>query len=424
MIYRLCWGFCAVTLLRSAIAVAAPAPSVAATSAPGASAVNPPLLPRSPSTAAGEPADFTAEAKLLFRIAACAGNDPVPEAIDPQQVERHCVNIRRRVDEYRSRYLDKARPFFAALVPGDVAKTVVYPFGGGDLLSALVAFPEATEITTISLELAGDPRRIATLSKPQLGRSLTALRTEIGGLLWVGSNTSLNLSSSQRNDLPVQVSSFLIGLATAGYEPLAMRVFRIEPDGSTHYLTRAEIAAADAVVAQRARRPRSLKSSWSSPNFSEAFSNVEIQYRRPGEKEVRVHRHIGWNLSDDYLLAHPQLLTYLARKGKVAMLTKGASYLLWLPSFSKIRDYMLGHLSWMVSDSTGIPPSYASAAGMLQETYGRFSGAFLEGAEARGQRHSEAFRSLWRNSPQRALPMRFGYVDLNKQAHLLVTRPR
>ena len=43
--------------------------------------------------------------------------------------------------------------------PKDLPTALVYPFGGGDLMAALQLFPEATEITTISLELAGDPRR-------------------------------------------------------------------------------------------------------------------------------------------------------------------------------------------------------------------------------------------------------------------------
>jgi hypothetical protein len=439
-------------VVAAAPAAAYAAPAAASPAAPLPAAA---VAPAPDPVAAEAPADFTPQAKLLFRVAACGGQDaevaaapgaaaaplvpavptaagPVtatasslPPSIDAAVVATHCANIRRRMADYRKRYLERARPFFDKLVPSSAPATVVYPFGGGDLLSALVAFPNATEITTISLEQAGDPRRIDALTKAQLARSLGALRGEIGGLLSVGSNTSLNLSSSQRNELPAQVSSFLMGLAVAGYEPVAMRVFRIEPDGQLHYLSQREIAALDATAAEgRERRPRSLKASWHSPNFSVAFANVELQYRRPGDAVLRVHRHIGWNLGDGYLTEHPELLLHLRRKGKVTLLTKGASYLLWLPTFSKIRDYMLEHLAFMVSDSTGIPPAYANAAGMVQVPYGAFAGAFLEGAELHGQRHSEAFRALWKQSPRRALPMRFGYVDLAKQAHLLVTQPR
>ena len=38
--------------------------------------------------------------------------------------------------------------------------------------------------------------------------------------------------------------------------------------------------------------------------------------------------------------------------------------------------------------------------------------------------HDDEFRDLWRAQKRRSLPFRFGYVDLNKQAHLVVTRPK
>jgi hypothetical protein len=296
----------------------------------------------------------------------------------------------------------------------------VYPFGGGDLISALVAFPDATEITTVSLELAGDPRRLRTLTPAALEHSLGALRAEIGGLISVGSNTSQNLSAQQRNDLPGQVSSFLIGLVAGGYEPLAMRYFTLDEVGAIHYLEREQIDALDREAALH--RPKSLKRDWQSPNFSAAFSNVEIRYRKIGETVVRVHRHIGWNLRDDYMAKHRELLRHLEGKGKVTILVKGGSYLLWRDNFALLRDYILDHLAWMLSDSTGVPPTYAEKAGMIQETYGYYHGAFLE--DARDTKADDAFVALWRSQRHRKLDFRFGYVDMDKQAHLVVTRPR
>lgn len=403
---------------------AAPAAAAPPTAAPGA-----PAAPPADAPAAGG-VDFADDAKLLFRVAACGNADtPLPASLasgDAQAVARldkivarHCKAILSRMAEFRTTYFEKGRTWFDEVVPRDLPKTVVYPFGGGDLLSALVAFPDAAEITTISLELAGDPRRLRTLSPDAVDRSLGALRSEIGGLISVGSNTSENLSHQQRNDLPGQVSSFLLGLVAAGYEPVAMRYFTLDDVGAIHYLEQAEIDDID----RRAKKThtRSLKHDWQSPNFSEAFANVEIQYRKPGETQLRVHRHIGWNLGDPYLGKHPELIRHLEKKGTVTMLTKGASYLLWRRDFSVIRGYMLDHLAWMLSDSTGIPPAFTRPAGMVQDTYGHYDGAFLEGTD---ERHDEAFIALWKSQKTRRLPFRFGYVDKDKQAHLVVTRPR
>jgi hypothetical protein len=404
-------------------APASPPAATPPTSASGAVAAAPPV--------ALEGADFIDDARLLYRIAACGNPDsPLPgelggsDAAAAARLDKivglHCKVIQSKLAEFRTTYFEKGRAWFDSVVPRALPTTVVYPFGGGDLLSALVAFPDATEVTTISLELAGDPRRLRTLAPAAIERSLGALRIDIGGLISVGSNTSENLSNQQRNDLPGQVSSFLLGLVAGGYEPVAMRYFTLDDTGGVHYLTQAEIDDLD--KAAQKTRPRSLKHDWQSPNFSQAFANVEIQYRRPGDAQLRVHRHIGWNLGDPYLAKHPELMRHLEKKGTVTMLTKGASYLLYRGDFSVIRGYMLDHLAWMLSDSTGIPPTYARPAGMVQETYGHYTGAFLEGAQ--DNRHDDSFIELWRSQKVRRLPFRFGYVDKDKQAHLVVTRPK
>jgi hypothetical protein len=208
-----------------------------------------------------------------------------------------------------------------------------------------------------------------------------------------------------------------MGLAATGHEPVSMRYFRLEDDGAIHYLEPAEIDAIESGAKKR-------KFDWTSPSFSEAFAHVEIRYRKlddpPGV--VRVHRHLGWNLADGALRAEPQLLRHLEAKGKVAMMTKGASYLLWLPGFKKIRDYMLANLAWMVSDSTGIPPAYATPAGMVQETYGTFRDAYL--GHSRNTAHARDFARLWSESPKRPMPFRFGYLDAGDRPHLVVTRPQ
>jgi hypothetical protein len=413
----------AVAAAPAAVAAAPAAGSAAVASAPAAAKPGePPAL---------EGTNFIADAKLLYRVAACGSADaPLPEDLTHGDgklaaklepiVAAHCKSILSRIAEFRTTYFDKGRAWFDSVVPKDVPKAVVYPFGGGDLLSALVAFPDATEITTISLEQAGDPRRLRTLTPAAIDRSLGALRLEIGGLISVGSNTSENLSNQQRNDLPGQVSSFLLGLVAGGYEPVAMRYFTLDDKGAIHYLVQSEIDDIDQ-QAQKTR-PKSLKHDWLSPNFSQAFANVEIQYKKPGDDQIRIHRHIGWNLGDPYLGKHPEVIRHLEQKGPVTVLVKGASYLLYRDDFSVMRGYLLGHLKWMLSDSTGIPPTFARPAGMVQETYGHFEGAFLESAQ--DNRHDDAFVALWKSQKTRRLPFRFGYVDKDKQAHLVVTRPR
>ena len=97
-----------------------------------------------------EAADFTADAKLYYRVVACGNSDALPAGVDQAIVDKHCAVMAKRYADFQKSYAAPAEAFFAPLRPTDLPKTVVYPFGGGDLASALVTYPNATDITTIS----------------------------------------------------------------------------------------------------------------------------------------------------------------------------------------------------------------------------------------------------------------------------------
>lgn len=393
-----------------------------ACSGPAAGPASPPPSPQAPAPPPAQAApvalpgaDYGADARLLYRVLACAGDEPLPPALDAGTVAAHCAEMRRRIEGYQKRYLATAGPYLAKLRPADTPATVVYPFGGGDLLSALTTYPEATEVTTLSLEQSGDPRRLAGLDQKRLGQSLQLIRQTIAPLLALNDSTSENLMKGQQGEIPGQLGFFVVALAVHGYEPVHARYFRIEDDGRLHYYDSAEVERGDDETA------RSLKGSWTPPDFAPIFANVELAYRRAGagpDAPLRVHRHIGANLADGPLGKRPGLLRYLEARGQVAAMTKAASYLLWRPDFSVVRRYLLEHATLMISDSTGIPPAFARKAGFEQETYGRFAGSFLPADAGINQ----AFRDLWQAQPARPLPFRYGYIDEARSYHLLVMR--
>ena len=360
-------------------------------------------------------ADFTPEVRLLFRVVACGGEDPLPPMLDTAAVDDYCQWLVPQLATYEKAYLAKARPFLAAHRPADLPTSVVYPFGGGDLLSALLTYPDGLEFTTLSLEHAGDPRRLKDLDQARLAQNLAEFRKRIVGLFTYAESTSENMMQLEKSDVPGQLAFFVVALAAHGYEPVSLRYFRLEPEGGIRYLTAEDIAAEENTKAQR------LSKVWVSPEFSVSFSNSELVFRRKGkEGPLHVHRHLAANLSDDNLRKDPSVVKHLEAKGTVCAMTKAASYLLWAEGFSKIRNYLLGHMAFMFSDSTGIPPSDAAKAGFEMETYGKFSAPFLL---ARAQ-VAEEFKKLWAGQPYRELNFRYGYPDKAGQNHLLITRPK
>jgi hypothetical protein len=364
------------------------------------------------------PADFVAEARALMRVVACQGEGPLPAGLDAATHAAFCKKQLKSIAAYRDGYLPVASRFLAKLRPAGLPTAVVYPFGGGDLLSALTTYPDATDVTTASLEHAGDPRRLGAIkSKEQLADSLELIRYTSWGLLNANDSKTENLMKGQRGEIPGQLAFFLTALAVHGYEPISLRFFRVEKDGSLHYYTPSEIAAVEKEDAKL------LRGKWTEPDFSVAFSNSELTFVKRGQgaqAAARVHRHIAWDLSDP-AVKKTGIIRFLEIKGPVAAMTKAASYLLWREDFSRVRSYLLSHMVFMISDSTGIPPGYAAKAGFVQETYGTFEVSFLEASE----RINADFVALWRGQPHRKLPIRYGYIDGAKpegHVHLLVTR--
>ncbi|HUS32799.1 MAG TPA: hypothetical protein VMZ53_30065 [Kofleriaceae bacterium] len=371
----------------------------------------------------GQGDEYAAQVKLMFRIAACGNTtDAVPERLSEHSITGHCQRMNRIYAGYKKAWVDKAKPFIAKLRPTDVPATVVYPFGGGDLSSALTVYPDATEITTISLEAAGDVRAVDSIDQKRLDADLDAISKDINRLYKAAHSTTQSLQQASHSILPGTIMFALAGLAVHDMEPVQLRYFDLEKDGTLHYLTAKEMDDR----AEKIGRPYRTKKKWVEHFWYEqhsAFGNVEIQFRPRGDTKaaVRTYRHILANLDDKHMKDDDRVLKHLASKGKVAVMTKAASFLLWWDDFSQIRDYLLANTQWMISDASGIPLRYAEKAGYELVTYGDFAGPYFT-QDPIGAR--KEFIKLWAEEPHRDLPFRFGYPDKDKKNHLMVMQPK
>jgi hypothetical protein len=335
--------------------------------------------------------DLVVPARALQRVAACGPDDEaLPLRFDARVVEEHCAALRREYELYRERWLKVAEPFFASIVPGDVAPVVVYPFGGGDLLAALATFPAATEFVTMSLEPAGDVRAIDALQPSELGDALLPVRQLVARQLLVSFLSTKNLDLLAHGSLPGELVLTLVALSIHGYEPVSLRYFDVESNGALRY------------GASRAR-------------------NMELRFRAPGDAgAARVLLHLAVNLDDAHLAGNRGLVALLESKGPFAAMTKAGSHLLWMGSFSTLRRLLLEHMQWMVSDITGIPPRLARSAGFVQDAYGIYDGPDPYGP---GEgRDVDDFAELFRHARSRPLPFWYGYPDRDHHGLVVVTR--
>lgn len=357
-----------------------------------------------------DPHDFTSEARALLRVGAC-GDGTVPDGVPQPLLDKHCDVITKAQNDYTEAWVKPARAFFEAHVPKDLPKKVVYPFAGGDLSTALTVYPDADEITTISLEPAGDPRDIDVLKGKPLQAALDKVEYELKFLYRVNFSNTLNMIAAMRaGQLPTELIFALSALKLHGYEIVQLRYFSINEDGTLHYLDDRDIA--------KAGEPGKV----SPANRNLVFANAELQFRRPGGR-IQIWRHIRANLGDleskgigPGLKADPRVLRHLELKGEVAGMTKAASYLLSWDTFSLMRDYLLKHVVWMVSDATGVAPKWGKPAGFEYETYGTFEGPHISA----GNSIYKNWRDEFHAEDKRELPFRFGYYDKHNRNHLII----
>lgn len=348
--------------------------------------------------------DFIAEAKELLVVGACA--EGTSTRVKPAIVAAHCKSVTATQAEYKKAWITPASEFFKRLVPAGLPKTVVYPFSGGDLSTALTVYPDADEITTLSLEPAGDARALAKLPEAQIKQALGVVASELRWLYTINFSKTMNMISAMRGArLPTQLIFSLSALHIHGYEPVSVRYFKLTADGDITYLTADDIAKADKI--------RHVYTA------NVTFGNVEIRFRKIGSKREQTYRHVMANLDNKHLKAWDAPVKHLAKKGKVAGMTKAASYLLSFGDFSTIRKYITDNVQWMVSDTTGVLPTHGTAAGFEYETYGEWTCSNMDIGNG-GIR--PIWKGLWAGQPKRELKFRFGYANCRHGHHLVVMR--
>ena len=378
----------------------------AAAAAPPAPAAPPPTPP--PAATVTIPGhDFIVEAKALMRVGACGDGD-IPADLDADVVNKHCAAVRDVQAQYKAKWLDVATPFFAAHVPHDIPKTVVYPFAGGDLSTALTVFNDADEITTLSLEPPGDPRTLTALKGKALVAALAKVEYELHFLYTIDFSNTMNLIGAMRDgELPTQLIFSLSAMRLHGYEPVALHYFRVKNDGTLEYLTDADVAAAPEPTHGNADKRNRI------------FGAMELTFRKVGETRLRTYRHIQANLDNPHIAKSPGVMKYLQARGEhISAMTKAASYLLSWETFSTMRDFLLAHVDWMISDATGVAPKWGPDKGFTYETYGTFEGPHMSA----GLGISKDWSAEFSREPKRELPFRFGYPAKHGKNHLIIMK--
>ena len=356
---------------------------------------------------------FSDEIKSLDYVAACKPGSPLAKSSREQVVRKRCKVLKKNLSKFKKKWLSEALPFFEAQVPADLPKTVVYPFGGADLVTLLTIFPKVELFTSISLEASGDPRGLAELSDKDLDAELEFLHAKMVQQLSFAHSKTTNLGKLSRARMTAEQVFSLIAMGIHGYDVVDLRYFHLEDDGAMRYLTQKELDSALKGLKPGSRVYRKTS--------RRLFANMEISFRKSdggADAVIKRYRHIKANLVNSAVKKNPGLQAYIRSQGKFASLFKAASFLIPQKSFSRIRDLILSQAQWMVSDSTGVFPEQARKHGFTVEHFGRYKGAYLD----IGKWTNSKFVPFWASGKYTPLKFRFGYPDNSRNHHMLIYR--
>lgn len=279
-----------------------------------------------------------------WRDIACGSG--APASTDPI-VAAHCERIAAAVATWRSQWLAPARTFFATLRPATLPPTVLYPFGAGDLLTALAVFPQAEQYVTISLEPAAITQR--PMSAARRHEWLARWRVRAEALLRDSYSTTRGLEASGIVELA------LLGIAANG------------------------CAVRGAPIAQD--------------------NGLSLAFDCDGH--ARRWRHVTADLAG----SRESLAAKIRGLGDISVLLKATGFLMWQPRFAALRDVLLERGRWIVGDGSSIHPDDARARGRTATVLGELTPPFPTGDPAR-----EASLRAAARGPGPPMPFGYGHT--------------
>jgi hypothetical protein len=229
------------------------------------------------------------------------------------------------------------------------AATVFYPFSGPDFVNVFALFPRAKTYLLIALEPVGEMPDFAARNEqnffPSLQRSLYDL-LHLDFFITNKMKSSLG-KSELKGTLPV----LMFFLAREQARVLDVQYWVMKPDG----------AIAESPALGPGDRPTGIP-------------GVRIVFTSPGSAENQTLYYFQFNLRNDSLAHNQHFVSFLKSFGPMTSFTKAASYLMYKPHFSAIREFILDQSLYVLQGDSGIPLRYFDPAGWDLRFYGTYAG--------------------------------------------------
>jgi len=229
-------------------------------------------------------------------------------------------------------------------------RTVFYPFGGPDLITPLLLFPNADTYVLLGLEYVGHLPSFEKAGPANVQAYFDNLTGALSDFLNKSYFITKNMGAALAGDKIDGVVPLLgFFLKRTGWTIASIK--RIE------MLEKGDFLEYDpALVSRKTRRPYGTK----------------IEFFAPGSDRIRTVYYFSADLADAAFTKESSFHAYLDRLELETTFLKSASYLLHYKEFSNIRRFILTKSRFVLEDDTGIPYRFFPPAEWAGQLYGEY----------------------------------------------------
>ena len=274
------------------------------------------------------------------------------------------------------------------------SRTVLYPFGGPDLLYAYAFFPDADAYVLLGLEPTGHLPDFAGMGDAEFSACFQELDEALKDILQISFFKTDYMSEELSGacitgTLPVM----MLFLARSGSHITSLRLFDLDKNGLQVY----------------------RRSSAECRGKNGYCRGVELEFTHAGGSAKKRVVYLAADISDSGFSQCPGCKAFLETlAGPVVSFSKSASYLMHKTYFSGIRDLLLAKSTYILQDDSAIPYRYFNEACWAITLYGRYDGPIDMFKEHFENDLADAYR---RSSE--TINFRFGYA---KSSNMLLAR--
>ena len=233
------------------------------------------------------------------------------------------------------------------LAPATTA-AVFYPFSGPDFVNVFTLFPRAKTYLLIALEPVG---RLPDFAAGNEGNFFPSLQRSLYDLLHLDFFITNKMKSALgKSELKGTLPVLMFFLAREQARVLDVQYWVMKPDGT--------------IVESPAAAPG---------DRSTGIPGVRIVFTSPGSAENQTLYYFQFDLGNDSLARNEHFVAFLKNFGPLTSFTKAASYLMFKPYFSGIRQFILDQSLYVLQGDSGIPLKYFDPASWDFRFYGTYS---------------------------------------------------